>query len=144
MTDVDAHLRSVPSATLRARLEVEGVHIVHVWAPWCDNSLHELRPVWAEPERLGADSVTFVTIWNEGESGADVLEAYGVEVDEVVVPGPKPEKADRRMTLLDLPVTWIPTTWVFNREGLLATAFSYGEVTASKLADAVQGARSGW
>ncbi|MGB3542277.1 TlpA family protein disulfide reductase [Rubrivirga sp.] len=136
MTDPDAHLRSV--------LEDGGVHVVHVWAPWCDNSLHELHPVWADAHRLGADSVTFVTVWNEGESGGSVLEEYGVEVDEIVVPGPKPEKADRRMTLVGLPVTWIPTTWVFNRNGLLATAFSYGEVTAGKLADAVQGARSGW
>ena len=144
MTDPDARLRSVPSATLRTCLEGEGVHVVHVWAPWCDNSLRELRPVWADHARLGADSVTFVTVWNDGESGADVLEAHGVTVDEVVVPGPKPEKAGRRTTLLGLPVTWIPTTWVFNRGGLLATAFNYGEVTASKLADAVQGARSGW
>ena len=58
--------------------------------------------------------------------------------------GPKPEKPDRRLTLLGLPVSWIPTTWVFNRNGLLATAFNYGEVSAERLAEAVEGARSGW
>lgn len=136
MTDTDATLRQI--------VDAEGVHVVHVWAPWCDNSLHELRPVWANHGALGADSVTFVTVWNEGESGAETLAAHGVDVREVVVPGPKPEKEDRRMTILGLPLTWIPTTYVFNRGGLLATAFGYGEITAARLAEAVQGARSGW
>ena len=131
-------------AALRETVSADGVHVVHVWAPWCDNSLHELRPVWAEPDRLGADSVTFVTVWTDGASGADVLKEHGVAVPELVVPGPKPEKPDRRLRLLGLPVTWIPTTLVLNRNGLLATAFSYGEVTAARLAEAVQGARSGW
>ena len=127
---------------LRQRVERPGVHVVHVWAPWCDNSLHELAPVWAHD--TGADSVTFVTVWNDGASGAGLLAAHGVEAAEVVVPGPKPEKADRRATLLGLPVTWIPTTWVFNRGGLLATAFNHGEITAEQLAQAVAGARSDW
>ena len=134
MTDVDRQIREIVSR--------DGVHVVHVWAPWCDNSLRELAPVWAGD--TGADSVTFVTIWNEGASGADTLGEYGVSVDEIVAPGPKPEKPDRRMTLYDLPVTWIPTTWVFNRNGLLATAFSYGEITADHLAQAVADARRDW
>ena len=126
---------------LREAVARPGVHLVHVWAPWCDDSLRELEPVWAGT--TGADSVTFVTVWNDGASGADTLRRHGVSVPEVVVPGPKPEKADRRTTLLGLPVTWIPTTWVFNRGGLLAYAFNYGEVTADQLAQAVAGARSG-
>ncbi len=134
MTNADAALRPI--------VEREGVHVVHVWAPWCDNSLHELAPVWAEG--TGADSVTFATVWNDGASGEDVLAQYGVEADEIVVPGLRPEKADRRTTLLGLPVTWIPTTWVFNRGGRLAYAFNYGEITAERLAEAVADARRGW
>ena len=127
---------------LRQAIAGDGVHVVHVWAPWCDNSLHELSPVWARD--TGADSITFVTVWNDGESGADTLRQHGVDAPEMVVPGPKPDKAERRMTLLDLPVTWIPTTWVFNRGGLLATAFSYGEITADRLVQAIADARSSW
>ena len=132
-------------AALRFTVEAEGVHVVHVWAPWCDNSIHELAPVWAgAAERLDA-SVSFVSIWAEGDDGADVLREHGVEgVDVHVVPGPKPEKVDRRMTLLGLPVSWIPTTWVFNRGGLLAYAFNYGEITAEHLARAVRDAHSDW
>ena len=132
-------------AALRETVAADGVHVVHVWAPWCDNSLNEHRPVWSDWRGLGADSVTFVTVWNEGESGAETLRETGVEgVAEVVVPGPKPEKPDRRLRLLDLPVTWIPTTWVFNRGGLLATAFNHGEVSRAQLVEAIEGARRDW
>ena len=132
-------------AALRETVAADGVHVVHVWAPWCDNSLNEHAPVWADWRGLGADTVTFVTVWNDGASGAEALRETGVEgVRELVVPGPKPEKPDRRLTLLGLPVTWIPTTWVVNRGGLLATAFNYGEVSREQLAAAVEGARSGW
>ena len=124
---------------LRRAVERPGVHVVHVWAPWCGDSLDELGPVWSRP--VDADSVTFATVWNDGASGADVLAEHGVDAPEVVVPGPKPEKAERRSTLLGLPVTWIPTTWVFNRGGLLAYAFNYGTVTADRLAQAVADAQ---
>ena len=141
MTDAPADI----DASLRETIEAEGVHVVHVWAPWCDNSLHEHGPVWSDWPGLDADSVTFVTVWNEGESGAETLRETGVEgVPEVVVPGPKPEKPDRRLRLLGLPVTWIPTTWVFNRGGLLATAFNHGEVSRARLVEAIEAARADW
>ena len=140
-------------ARLRERVGREGVHVVHVWAPWCDNSLNELRPVWAgAAERHPGVSVTHVSVWADGDDGADVLRAHGVEVEGpargggavLAVPGPKPAPPERRRTLLGLPVTWIPTTWVFNRGGLLATAFNYGEVSADRLAAAVDNAQRSW
>ena len=133
-------------AVLRETVSAEGVHVVHVWAPWCDNSLNELGPVWSSfAERHPGVSLTHVSVWSDGDDGADVLRAHRVEGGAVLAaPGPKPEKADRRLTLLGLPVTWIPTTWVFNRGGLLATAFNYGEVSAERLAAAVEGAARDW
>ncbi len=135
-----------PDAAVRATIQAEGVHVVHLWAPWCDNSVNELGPVWAGAADRHPDvSITFVSIWSEGDDGAQVLRSHGVEGVEVrVVPGPKPEKPDRRMTFLGLPVTWIPTTWVFNREGLLAYAFSYGEVSGAKLSAAIDDAQRDW
>lgn len=130
-----------PEAALRAAVERPGIHVVHVWAPWCGDSLAELVPVWAGD--VGADSVTFATVWSDGASGAGLLAAHGVTAAEVIVPGPKPDPPDRRTTLLGLPVSWVPTTWVFNRAGLLAFAFNYGTLTADRLADAVAGARPG-
>lgn len=129
-------------AVLRQTVDRDGVHVVHVWAPWCDDSLREHDGVWSDWRGLGADSVTFVTVWNDGESGAEALRETGVEgVEEVVVPGPKPETPERRLRLLGVPVSWIPTTLVFNRGGLLATAFAYGEVTREQVAAAVENAR---
>ena len=124
----------------------DGVHVVHFWAPWCDNSLHELED-WARIPEIHPDvSVTFVTVWNDGEVGTDTLDAHEIpeRVQRLVVRGPKPEKQDRRLTILGLPLTWIPTTWVFNRYGLLAYAFSYGEVSFEQLNEAIQGAASDW
>ena len=131
---------------LRERVGREGVHVVHFWAPWCDNSLNELGPVWADAaERHPDASITHVSVWADGDDGADVLRAHGVAGGAVlVVPGPKPAPPERRLTLLGLPVTWIPTTWVFNRGGLLATAFGYGETTAGQLAAAIEGAQRDW
>ena len=138
MTDVETALRETVGR--------EGVHVVHVWAPWCDNSVNELAPVWAgAAERHPDASVTHVSVWSDGDDGADVLRAHGVGGGAVLaLPGPKPAPPDRRLTLLGLPVTWVPTTWVFNRGGLLATAFAYGEVTADQLAQAVEGAGRSW
>jgi hypothetical protein len=132
--------------TLSDFISREGVTLVHVWAPWCDNSLAEFG-AWARFLDAHPDApVAFVSIWADGDDGADVLRAHGLEgrVERLVVPGPKPEKADRRATLLGLPVSWIPTTWVFNRGGLLAYAFNYGEVTAEQLAEAVRDAARDW
>ena len=134
-------------AALRDAVAREGVHVVHVWAPWCPNAVAELAPVWAEaPDRHPDASFTFVSVWADGDDGSALLDRHDVpaSVARLVVPGPKPEKAERRTTLLGLPVTWIPTTWVFNRGGLLATAFNYGEVSSSRLADAVEGAARDW
>lgn len=132
--------------TLRNRVRRDGVHVVHVWAPWCDNSIHELAPVWAgAADRHPEVSFTHVSIWADGDDGASVLREHGVEGGAVlVVPGPKPEKPDRRTSLLGFPVSWIPTTWVLNRSGLMATAFNYGEVTSEQLAQAIAGAQSAW
>ena len=50
----------------------------------------------------------------------------------------------RRRTFLGLPLSWTPTTWVFNREGKLAYAFNYGEVSNEMLALAIEHARDEW
>ena len=66
---------------------------------------------------------------------AEALNAFSVPHDQLASANDK--------TFLGLPVTWIPTTWVF-REGHLATAFNYGEVTREQLDEAITGAQSDW
>jgi hypothetical protein len=134
-------------ARVREIVARDGVHVVHFWAPWCDNSTAELGTGWYEVvERHPEVSFTFVTVWNDGEIGESTLGRYAIpaRVERLVVPGVQPPKPERRMTFLDMPVSWIPTTWVFNRNGQLATAFNYGEATPEQLSAAIEGAASTW
>jgi thiol-disulfide isomerase/thioredoxin len=130
-------------------IQTDGIHIVHFWAPWCSNSIDELRDGWYElVERHPDVTFTFVTIWNDGESGRDTMERFGIpeRVTEVTQPdfGPSEDKAQRRRAFLGLPVTWIPTTWVFHKNGELAYAFNYGELEMEQIDRAIAGARSSW
>ncbi len=130
-------------------VQTDGVHIVHFWAPWCDNSIGELRNGWYElVERYPDVSFTFVTIWNDGESGREAMTRFGLPERVVEVTqedfGPSDDKSQRRRTFLGLPVTWIPTTWVFHQGGELAYAFNYGELEMEQLDRAIAGARSDW
>ncbi len=130
-------------------LKEDGIHLVHFWAPWCDNSIAELRNGWYElVERHPDVSVTFVTIWNDGESGRETMDRYGLppRVVELTLEdfGPSEDKAQRRRSFLGLPVTWVPTTWVFHHNGELAFAFNYGELEMDQLDRAIADARSDW
>ena len=132
---------------VRATIARDGVHVVHFWAPWCDNSTAELGGGWYEVvERHPDVSFTFVTVWNDGEVGEAALTRYAIpaRVERLVVPGVQPPRGERRMAFLGMPVSWIPTTWVFNRNGQLATAFNYGEATPEQLDAAIDGAASAW
>ena len=130
-------------------LKEDGLHVVHFWAPWCDNSIAELRNGWYEfVERHPDVSVTFVTVWSDGESGRETMDRYGLPARVVELTqedfGPSEDKAQRRRSFLGLPVTWIPTTWVFHQNGELAFAFNYGELEMEQLDDAIAAARSDW
>ena len=138
---------SAAEASVKATIARDGVHVVHFWAPWCDNSTAEFSAGWYEVVEGHPDvSFTFVTLWNAGEIGESTLRRYAIpeRVERLVVPGPQPPKGERTTSFLGMPVTWIPTTWVFNRNGQLATAFNYGEATPAQLTAAIDGAASDW
>ena len=143
--------RTLTSAeeTVQKTISQEGVHVVHFWAPWCGNSLRELEQGWFEAIEDNPEvSFTFVTVWNDGEAGQDALDRYAIPARVTVLTqpdhGPSEDKSNRRKSFLGLPVTWIPTTWVFHKEGQLAYAFNYGELSMPQLQQAIDGARSTW
>ena len=137
---------------MQATLASDGVHVVHLWAPWCGNSRAELEDglyevVEAHPEV----TFSFVTIWNDGRDGASTLARYGITPADGHVAvyaqpdrGPSADRDLRRRTFLGLPLTWTPTTWVFNRSGKLAYAFNFGEVSPEMLALAIERAGQSW
>lgn len=111
----------------------DGIHVVHFWAPWCPNSINELEAGWSDLIAANEDvTFTYVTIWNNGRSGLERLEQFGVgdRVEELVQPdfGPSSNRKQRRYTFLGLPVTWVPSTWIFHRRGEPAFLLNFGEM----------------
>ncbi len=113
-------------------IKAPGVSVVHLWAPWCSNCQAEMKSGgWSKMVKDNpATKFIFVSIWNNGEDGRAMLKKFEIgeqtNVTIVADPGPRsgPEKVKR---FLDLPVSWIPTTWVF-KGGDLRYALNYGEV----------------
>lgn len=136
-------------ARVQDRIRTDGLHVVHFWAPWCSNSLHELENGWAQ---LVADnpnvSFTFVTVWNDNERGTAVLNNYDLpdRVVEVTQPdlGPSNDVSNRRRSFLSLPVTWIPSTWIFHKNGELAFALNYGEMKMHTIQSLLDATRADW
>ena len=136
-------------AAVQRTIEGEGVHVVHFWAPWCGNSRAEFESGWYEVVAAHPEvSFTFVTVWNDGDDGAATLARYGIPDSATILAqpdrGPSADRDARRRTFLGLPLSWTPTTWIFNRGGQLAYAFNYGEVSAERLEAAIEDARAGW
>lgn len=136
-------------AAVQDQIKEDGLHVVHFWAPWCPNSTRELKNGWA---RLVADNpevtFTFVTVWNDGESGENVLDKHNLpdRVTELTQPdlGPSDNESNRRRSFLGLPVTWIPTTWIFHQNGELAFAMNYGEMERSTIQSLLDTTEKDW
>jgi len=88
----------------------------------------------------------FVSIWNAGGDGAAMLKKFEIadqpNVTVVADPGPRngPEKINR---FLDLPVSWIPTTWVY-KAGELRYAMNYGEIRFPVLQQFLEDSAAKW
>ena len=125
------------------------VTVVHFWAPWCPNCRVEMTPDgWAR--FIGANpAVKFIliNIWHKGQDPAKQLEAAGLGAQPNLVllthPNPARRAPDRIDSFLGLPITWLPTTWIY-RDGKLCAAFNYGEIRFPVLQQMVDDAREKW
>jgi thiol-disulfide isomerase/thioredoxin len=126
----------------------EGPSVVHLWAPWCSNCQAELKSGgWTKTIADHPETrFVFVSVWNAGEAGVAMLKKFGIgdqpNVTIVADAGPRsgPDKIKR---FLDLPVTWIPTTWVF-QSGELRYALNYGEVRFDMLQQMLTDSTDEW
>lgn len=117
---------------LAEAIKGQNVSVVHLWAPWCSNCQHEMNSGgWTKLVKENPETkFYFVSVWNGGEDGRAMLKKFELadqpNVTVLADPGPRrgPEKITR---FLDLPVSWIPTTWVY-KGGDLRYALNFGEI----------------
>jgi thiol-disulfide isomerase/thioredoxin len=126
----------------------DGLTVVHLWAPWCSNCLAEMKSGgWTKMVNDNPNvQFVFVSVWNGGDPGDVMLKRFDLagkpNVTIVADPGPR-TGADKLKRFLDLPVSWIPTTWIF-KGGDLRYAMNYGEVRFDVLQQFLADSENAW
>ncbi len=152
LVSVAARAADTPSAALEQQLaaatQSAGVTVVHFWAPWCPNCKAELaNGGWSGFIAAHPDvHFVFVTIWNPVD-GHELLEKSGVGAEKnfqlLLHPNASRKRGEKVSELLGLPISWIPTTWVF-REGRLTYAMNYGELHFPVLDQLIRDSSDSW
>jgi thiol-disulfide isomerase/thioredoxin len=128
-------------------VKTQGLSIVHLWAPWCGNCQAELKSGgWAKTVKENPEvKFYFVSVWNSGEDGRALLAKYEVaqQPNVVIFADPGPRGADHIKHFAGLPVSWIPTTWIF-KGGDLRYALNYGEIHFPVLQQFIADSNSKW
>ncbi|MDQ6764578.1 MAG: hypothetical protein M3Z22_00520 [Verrucomicrobiota bacterium] len=147
-----------PAAPARAASPVEekvseavkapALSVVHLWAPWCSNCQAELKSGgWAKMVKDNPQTqFVFVSVWNGGDDGKAMLKKFeiGDQPNVTIVADPGPRSGDERIKrFLDVPLSWIPTTWVY-KGGALRYALNYGEVRFPVLQQFLEDSNSEW
>ncbi len=128
-------------------VKTQNVSVVHLWAPWCSNCLAELKSgEWLKTIKANPQvKFYFVSVWNKGEDGRATLAKYEIasEPNVVILADSGPRGADHIKQFAGLPVSWIPTTWVF-KGGDLRYALNYGELRFPVLQQFITDSNESW
>jgi thiol-disulfide isomerase/thioredoxin len=145
------------AATVRAQSPAEqkvlaatnspGPTVVHLWAPWCSNCQAELKSGgWTKMVKDNPHvQFYFVSVWNKGEDGMAMLKKFGIagQPNVTILADPGPRGIDHIRKFAGLPLSWIPTTWIF-KGGDLRYALNYGEVRFPVLQQFLADSKSEW
>jgi thiol-disulfide isomerase/thioredoxin len=129
-------------------IKAPGLSVVHLWAPWCSNCQAELKSGgWLKMVKENPTTkFYFVSVWNGGEDGRTMLTKFELanQPNVTILADPAPRTGDSKIKrFLDLPLSWIPTTWVF-KGGDLRYALNYGEVRFEVLQQFLADSNSEW
>jgi thiol-disulfide isomerase/thioredoxin len=121
--------------------------VVHLWAPWCSNCQAELKSGgWLKMVKDNPGvKFYFVSVWNGGEEGRAMLKKFeiGDQPNVTILADPGPRTGSRIKQFAGLPISWIPTTWVY-KGGELRYALNYGEVRFPVLQQFLEDSKSEW
>src|SRR5436190_15637689 len=96
-------------------VKAPGLSVVHLWAPWCSNCQAELKSGgWLKLIKANPQvKFYFVSVWNSGEDGRAMLAKFEIadQPNVTIVADPGPRRDGKIKRFLDLPLSWIPTTW---------------------------------
>jgi hypothetical protein len=128
-------------------IKAPNVSVVHLWATWCSNCQAELKSGgWEKTIKANPEvKFYFVSVWDKGNDGRALLAKYGVaaQPNVTVLADPGPRGAGHITQFLGLPISWIPTTWVF-KGGDLRYALNYGELRFPVLQQFIEDSNSSW
>ena len=128
-------------------IKAPALSIVHLWAPWCSNCQAELKSGgWTKMVKDNPDvKFYFVSVWNSGDDGRATLAKYDLaqQSNVTILADPGPRAADHIRQFAGLPVSWIPTTWLF-KGGDLRYALNYGEIRFPVLQQLISDSNSDW
>jgi thiol-disulfide isomerase/thioredoxin len=132
---------------VRAAIKSPDLTVVHLWAPWCSNCQAELKSGgWLRTVKENPKTkFVFVSVWNNGEDGRATLEKYdlGSQPNVTITADPGPRTGDKIKQFIGLPLSWIPTTWVY-KGGDLRYALNYGEIHFPVLQQFLEDSQSEW
>jgi thiol-disulfide isomerase/thioredoxin len=129
-------------------VKAPNLSVVHLWAPWCSNCQSELKSGgWLKIVKENPEvKFYFVSVWNSGADGRDMLTKHELasQPNVTILADPGPRSGDGKIKrFLDLPLSWIPTTWVY-KGGDLRYALNYGELRFDVLQQFFADSNSKW
>jgi thiol-disulfide isomerase/thioredoxin len=128
-------------------LKSPDLSVVHLWAPWCSNCKAELKTGgWAKMVKENPQvKFYFVAVWNSGEDGRALLKQYAIadQANVTILADPGPRGQGKIKQFAGLPLSWIPTTWIY-KGGDLRYALNYGEIRFPVLQQFLEDSKSEW
>ncbi|HEY4282076.1 MAG TPA: hypothetical protein VGM62_03360 [Chthoniobacterales bacterium] len=146
-TAISLYAQSPAEQKVVEAVKMPELSVVHLWAPWCSNCQAELKSGgWTKMIKDNPKvRFYFVSVWNGGEDGRAMLQKFGVadQPNVTVLADPGPRGQDKIKQFAGLPLSWIPTTWIY-KGGELRYALNYGEIHFPVLQQMLTDSESEW